>query len=289
MPELPEVETIRRTLAPVLLGALVSGALRGEHPEDILLDPWPVFARRVRRHRIVALERRGKYLAARFEDGDRLVIHLGMTGELRLSHPATAPGKHCHLALVLRSLRPLPPSLVDQRQRFLLRYLDIRRFGRIALLDQAGWETFTARLGPEPLDPTLDPRALWSRLRERRTAIKAALLDQALLAGIGNIYADEALYQARLHPARRCQTLSLDEVERLLVALRTVLSAAIENAGTTIRDYRDGQGRAGSFQSRLQVYGKPAGTPCPRCGTGLARIRIAGRSSVFCPRCQLLE
>lgn len=289
MPELPEVETIRRTLAPVLIGALVIGALRGEHPEDILLDPWPVFARRVRRHRIVALERRGKYLAARFEDGDRLVIHLGMTGELRLSHPATAPGKHCHLALVLRSLRPLPPSLVDQRQRFLLRYLDIRRFGRIALLDQAGWETFTARLGPEPLDPTLDPRALWSRLRERRAAIKAALLDQALLAGIGNIYADETLFQARLHPARRCRTLSLDEVERLLVALRTVLSAAIENAGTTIRDYRDGQGRAGSFQSQLQVYGKQAGTPCPRCGTGLARIRIAGRSSVFCPGCQLLE
>ncbi|MCX7624373.1 MAG: bifunctional DNA-formamidopyrimidine glycosylase/DNA-(apurinic or apyrimidinic site) lyase [Thermomicrobium sp.] len=286
MPELPEVETVRRTLAPVLVGATIVAALRGEHPEDILLDPWQFFARRVRRRRIVSLDRRGKFLALRGDDGTRLLVHLGMTGELRLAHPGVPPERHCHLALVLRSERPLPAVLADRRQRFLLRYQDVRRFGRVRLLDPAGWEALCARLGPEPLDPDLDAPTLWQRLRTRRSSIKTALLDQSLLAGIGNIYADEALFRAGLHPARRCDTLSRADVERLLAELRTVLSEAIEAAGTTIRDYRDGTGRPGSYQFRLRVYGKPAGTPCPRCDGPLERVRLAGRSSTYCPRCQ---
>jgi formamidopyrimidine-DNA glycosylase len=286
MPELPEVETVRRSLAPFLTGATVIAALRGEHPEDILLDPWPVFLRRLRGRTIVSLDRRGKYLAFRCDDETRLLCHLGMTGELRLSHPAVPPGRHCHLALVLRAARALPPALVDHRQRFLLRYLDVRRFGRVGLLDPAGWEALSARLGPEPLDPALTAYHLWERLRTRRSPVKAALLDQSLLAGIGNIYADEALFRAGIHPPRRAASLTLEEVERLHEALRAVLTEAIASAGTTIRDYRDGQGRSGSFQFRLQVYGKQPGTPCPRCGTPLARLRISGRSSTFCPRCQ---
>ncbi|MCX2726976.1 bifunctional DNA-formamidopyrimidine glycosylase/DNA-(apurinic or apyrimidinic site) lyase [Thermomicrobium sp. 4228-Ro] len=289
MPELPEVETVRRTLAPVLVGATVVAAVRGAHPDDILLDPWPVFARSVRGREIESLERRGKYLAFRLRGEYRLVVHLGMTGELRLSHPAAPVSPHCHLALVLRSAHPLPPILVDPRQRFLLRYHDIRRFGRIALLDPAGWEMLSARLGPEPLDPALTALALWERLHERRSPIKSALLDQALIAGVGNIYADEALFRAGIHPERHCTTLRPDEVERLLAALRAVLTEAIASAGTTIRDYRDGTGRAGSYQFQLQVYGKEPGTPCPRCGAPLERVRIAGRSSTFCPRCQPLR
>ena len=289
MPELPEVETVRRTLAPVLAGATVVAALRGVHPDDILLDPWPVFAQRIRRRRIETLERRGKYLALCLDSADRLLIHLGMTGELRLSHPAAPAGAHCHLALVLRAKGQLPPALVDRRGRFLLRYHDVRRFGRIGLLDPAGWAALTARLGPEPLDPALTAAELWERLHVRRSPVKAALLDQTLIAGIGNIYADEALFRAGIHPARRCQSLTLADVERLLTALRTVLTEAIASAGTTIRDYRDGTGRAGSYQFRLQVYGKEPGTPCPRCGAALARVRIAGRSSTFCPQCQPLR
>lgn len=288
MPELPEVETIRRTLAPVLVGARVSAALRGAHPEDIVRDPWSVFLRGVRGRTIAALERRGKYLALRFHDETRLVVHLGMTGELRAGHPAEFPGAHCHVALVLRAGTALPATLVDHRQRFLLRYRDTRRFGRMLLLDAAGWESFSRWLGPEPLDPGLDARAFWQTLAKRRSPVKAALLDQALLAGVGNIYADEALFRAGIHPARRCVTLSLADVQRLLEALRAVLEEAIAGAGTTIRDYRNGAGRAGSFQFRLAVYGKPPGTPCPRCGAALERVRLAGRSSTYCPRCQPL-
>lgn len=288
MPELPEVETIRRTLAPLLIGATILAALRGERPQDILLDPWSMFARRVRGRQIVALERRGKYLAFRLSDEGRLLIHLGMTGELRLSRPDVPPPRHCHLGLVLRSPSLLPATFIDSRRRFVLRYRDIRRFGRIGLLAPEDWAALSQRLGPEPLDPDLDALTLWQRLVHRHMSVKAALLHQSLIAGIGNIYADEALFQAGIHPLRRCDTLTLSEVERLLTAVRSVLTAAIESQGTTIRDYRDAHGRTGHYQFQLQIYGQRPGTPCPKCGTPLERVRIAGRSSTACPRCQPL-
>lgn len=288
MPELPEVETIRRTLAPLLCGATVLTALRGEHPDDILLDPWPTFARHVRGRQIITLERRGKYLAFRFSDERRLLIHLGMTGELQLSQPDSPLPRHCHIALVLRSPHPLPATVIDRRGRFVLRYRDTRRFGRIGLLTPEDWAALSQRLGPEPLDPELDAPTFWQQLVHRHTRIKAALLNQSLIAGVGNIYADEALFQAGIHPLRRCDTLTLSEAERLLSALRSVLTAAIESRGTTIRDYRDAQGRTGRYQFQLQIYGQQANTPCPRCGTPLERVRVGGRSSTACPRCQPL-
>ncbi|MDW7982211.1 MAG: bifunctional DNA-formamidopyrimidine glycosylase/DNA-(apurinic or apyrimidinic site) lyase [Thermomicrobium sp.] len=288
MPELPEVETIRRTLAPVLVDATIVVTLRGERPDDILLDPWPSFAHRVRGQRIVGLERRGKYLAIRLADDHYVLVHFGMTGELQLARPNDPPARHCHLAFVLRSSRAVPGIATDRKGRFVLRYYDVRRFGQIGLLTADEWSRHAARLGPEPFDPQVDPVALWRQLGRRRAPVKAVLLDQTLLAGIGNIYADEALFRAGIHPLRRCATLSAPEVERLLTALRDVLTAAIQERGTTIRDFRDGRGEKGTYQRQLQVYGKRAGTPCPRCGTPLERVRVGGRSSTACPRCQPL-
>lgn len=288
MPELPEVETIRRTLAPILIEATILAALPGSHPEGILTLPWSEFARRLRRQAICELERRGKYLALRLASGERLLIHLGMTGELSVSRPDVPTERHCHLALVLRTGRTLPPTLVDRRQRFLLRYHDIRRFGRVSLLTPEEWRMLSAKLGPEPLDPALEASQFWQELARHCAPLKAVLLDQTVLAGVGNIYADEALFAAGLHPLRRSNELTLPEVERLLVALRDVLNAALSSHGTTIRDYRDGRGQPGGYQARLQVYGKRPGTPCPRCGTPLERCRVAGRTTTFCPSCQPL-
>lgn len=285
MPELPEVETIRRMLEPVLSGSRLLMVLPGEHPEVVLM-PWPLFQRAVRGRRIEQLERRGKYLALRLDTDQRLVFHLGMTGELRLSRPEAPVSRHCHVALVVRPALPMPPALADRRGRLAVRFVDVRRFGHVALLSPAEWAALSGRLGSEPLDPALTPQHLWERLRTHRMALKAALLDQSVVAGIGNIYADEALFVAGLHPARRTDTVTLEEAERLLAALRRVLSAAIASRGTTIRDYRDAQGQRGGYQRQLQVYGRPPGAPCPHCGTSLERLRLAGRSTTFCPRCQ---
>jgi formamidopyrimidine-DNA glycosylase len=203
-----------------------------------------------------------------------LVVHLGMTGQLRLVDAAAPLEKHTHAVFFLD----------DGRQ---LRYRDPRRFGRLllgteeALLDSKKMP----RLGPEPIDPSFAADELYRRLRRRRTALKAVLLDQSAVAGVGNIYADESLYRAKLRPDRAAGGLSRKSVRRLHESLRESLELAIQNRGSSVDTYRDAWGETGNQQERLLVYGR-AGQPCFTCGRPLSIIHIAGRTTVFCRRCQ---
>ncbi len=275
MPELPEVEVVRRSLEPQLRGSRIIRILAGQHPADILALPLEEFAREVEGRRITGLGRRGKTLLIDLDSGATVTVHLGMTGELSLVRPDEPCPSHHHLTFVLEQGREL-------------RYRDIRRFGRIGLLRPGERNRLEARLGPEPLAPELTSERLHERLARHRRAIKALLLEQSFLAGVGNIYADEALFRAGLNPLRPAHSLNLEETRRLLAALREVLEEAIARRGTTIRNYRDGLGQPGENQARLQIYGRPPGSPCPVCGTPVERVVVAQRGTTFCPRCQPL-
>jgi formamidopyrimidine-DNA glycosylase len=271
VPELPEVETIARFLRPLVVGQRVQAVIR--------LDPRmvkhsPLAADDIRRaltgSPISGVRRRGKFLLLAVPGGAALVLHLGMSGRL-LWQPATAPWPaHTHLVLRLAGGE--------------LRLADPRRFGRVAWTAShrrfgQGW------LGPDPLSPRLSAQALARRLAGRRAAIKAVLLDQAVLAGVGNIYADEALHIGRVHPATPAASLDHQAAARILRGLRRALKTAIAHGGTSFSDFVDALGHPGRHQDYLRVYGR-AGQPCPRCGAPVARMTVAGRSSHFCPRCQ---
>jgi formamidopyrimidine-DNA glycosylase len=273
MPELPEVETIVADLRPHLVGRTV---VRCEllFP-TIVRHPEPeVFIDSVVGMRISAVGRRGKYILIRLVDDLVLVVHLGMSGQLRLVDPATPLANHTHVVF----------DLDDGRQ---LRYRDPRRFGRLllgtesALLDARAMPS----LGPEPIDPAFGADDLHQRFRNRRALLKAVLLDQSTIAGVGNIYADESLHRARLRPDRIAGSLSKKSIRRLHEALRHSLLVAIQNRGSSVDTYRDAWGEFGGQQEKLLVYGR-AGEPCFTCGRPLSLVRIAGRSSVFCRRCQ---
>jgi len=266
MPELPEVETIRRQLEARLVGRRIDSGWAFESPK--FTD-----ARLVAPAAINYVNRRGKYLVVSL-DGDReLVIHLGMTGQLRV-HPHDESLRDPHV----RACWQLDNGGV-------LEFRDIRRFGRIALVPCGVYQRLPtlATIGPEPFDPTFDGDSFWTALRSSRRRIKTQLLSQQPIAGVGNIYADEALWIARVHPGARRITRS--RATELLAALREVLAAGISNGGTTLRDYVDSDGRRGDNQNHLHCYGQ-AGLPCPRCGTVLIRRSIDARSSTFCPNCQ---
>lgn len=276
MPELPEVETIRRNLNEAVSGLSISAVeVRSPHCLAMETEFAPdLFAHALEGRSFTGFDRRGKYLLARLSGGAALAVHLRMTG--RLVHvPAGAPEpaglspRHVHLIL----------HLSDGGR---LIFYDPRKFGRVHLGRLPGG---LQALGPEPLDPGFTAGVLAGILRGRRAGVKAVLLNQAALAGLGNIYADEALHRAGIHPARRADRLSRREVERLWVAVRAVLSEAILHRGTTFSDYRDGRGEPGGFAALLQVYGRE-GRPCRRCGRAIERIKVAGRSSRFCPGCQ---
>jgi formamidopyrimidine-DNA glycosylase len=273
VPELPEVETIVADLRPHLVGRrIVRCELRFP---AIVRHPEPeTFVDSIAGLRIEELRRRGKYILAGLEGGPLLVIHLGMSGQLRLVDPATPIEGHTHVIF----------DLDDGRQ---LRYRDPRRFGRLLLGTEAALiaSGTMPRLGPEPIDANFGADDLYVRLRRRRAPLKAVLLDQSTIAGVGNIYADESLYRARLRPDRMAGGLSRMSVRRLHEALRQALEIAIVNRGSSVDSYRDAWGEIGSQQDRLQVYGR-AGEPCFTCGRPLALVRIAGRSTVFCRRCQ---
>jgi formamidopyrimidine-DNA glycosylase len=271
MPELPEVETVRRAL-----GRLVDG-------RSIVAVPWlePRLVRdgtpveRIRAllvgQETAGVGRRGKFLIWRFRSGGRLVMHLGMSGRLVAGvPPETAWLPHTHLVV----------DLSDGRQ---VRLTDPRRFGRVAWRGPGAG--LGLNLGPEPLSPRYRAADLGEALAGRRAPVKALLLDQRLVAGVGNIYADEALFRARIHPLTPAGRLDDAAVRRLHRALRSVMREAISWRGTTFRDFRDATGHAGDFGRRLRVYAR-TGCPCPRCRTPVAQIRVAGRSSHFCPRCQ---
>ena len=275
MPELPEVETIRRQLAEHLAGRAIVAVTVAD---PLLVEPETPrrFARALRGQRVREVGRRGKYLLLGLESGATLALHLRMTGRLLWFPGRPAP----------------PPDHVRARLGLddgsTLVFSDVRRFGRAWLLprdmpDPEGY--WSRRVGIEPLGSDFTARRLGALLDRRRRPIKPLLLDQALVAGIGNIYADEALFQAGIHPRRPAGSLTPGEVRRLHRAIRDRLRAGLEAGGSSIDRYRDANGEAGRMQDLLRVYGR-AGSPCPRCGTPIAKIRVGQRGTYLCPRCQ---
>lgn len=271
MPELPEVETVRSTLAPVLRGrtfervAILDGRLtRPEAPEAV--------ADELQGEHVADVRRRGKYLIVVFASGRHLLVHLRMTGSFQ--HPV-AEGPDPHLRAVV--------TLDDGSD---VAYRDVRRFGTWLLLEPGELDAYLdERIGGEPLERAFTTARFVRVLAGRRAPIKGALLDQRAVAGVGNIYADEALWYARVHPERPAGELDADEVASLRRAIRRVLRLGIERQGATLRDYRDANGRTGAMQHEFRVYGR-GGEPCDRCGTPIVKTRVAGRGTWFCPACQ---
>jgi len=274
VPELPEVETIRRDLSPEVEGRQIRATR--VHRSDILMNlAGPeAFRQELVGRRIRSLDRRAKYLVFRLDDGRVLQVQLRMTGRFALGRSRPDPGEFGHLAAEL--------DLDDGRT---LWYDDMRRLGGFRLLAAPDWERESDRLGPEPLSEGYRPASLAGVLEGRRAPVKNLLLDQELVAGVGNIYASEALHEAGLDPRRAGGELEPAEVERLHGSLRRILREALDHAGTTFRDYRAVNGRSGRFQERLRVYARD-GRPCRGCGEEVRRIVQAGRSTYFCPACQ---
>jgi formamidopyrimidine-DNA glycosylase len=275
MPELPEVETIRLALEPHVVGRRFE---RVEINDSRLVRPFePVaVAAELEGERVAALDRRGKYLIVRFDSGRVLLIHLRMTGSLR--HAAGgALGDDPHRRAVV--------NLDDGSD---VAYRDVRRFGTWHLLEPEEVEDYLGRrLGGEPLERSFTARRLAERLAGRKAPIKAALLDQRTVAGLGNIYVDEALWRAHIHPLRPGHTLEADEIAVLTRAIRASLRAGIVRQGASLRDYAKPDGRRGRMQDEFRVYGRE-GEPCSRCGTPIDKIRAGGRGTWYCPSCQVL-
>jgi formamidopyrimidine-DNA glycosylase len=282
VPELPEVETVVRDLRPRILGATITGArcswartLRTHSPE--------AFAEAITGRRIEGVWRRAKQIVVELSGDAALTIHLKMTGQLFVV-PAETP-EDPYVRLVL--------ELADGRE---IRFRDIRKFGKVGLygrdpvsgelVAEVGGAAVFAALGPEPLDPAFTVRDFRGRLRRRSGRLKPLLLDQSFVAGVGNIYADEALWAARLHPLRTAGTLRPPDERHLYAALRTILAEAVERRGSSIDDYTAPDGD-GSMQEHLQVYQR-TGEPCPRCGRPVKRVVVGGRSTHFCSWCQRL-
>lgn len=272
MPELPEVETTRRGIAPHCVGKMVSalivrqGRLR-----------WPVpteLSRILPGQTLLAVERRGKYLLLQFAAGTA-IWHLGMSGSLRVVEASSLPGKHDHIDLCFSS-------------GLCLRFNDPRRFG--ALLWQPAAEpieqhSLLAHLGPEPLSDDFDSAYLLARARKVRVALKPWIMDAKVVVGVGNIYANESLFNARLHPEQLAGSLTPKQAERWVAAIKTILQYAITRGGTTLRDFVGGDGKPGYFAQELNVYGR-GGEPCTVCAKPLVEIRLGQRATVYCPRCQ---
>jgi formamidopyrimidine-DNA glycosylase len=273
VPELPEVETVKNTLVVKVKGRRITGV--EVYLPRLIKFPAPTeFMTRVVNKEILDITRRGKYLLFHLADNYYLVIHLRMTGRLLYLPATTRLEKHTHIVFQLDN-------------QYQLRFHDQRTFGTLYLVqpEEFGRIKGLVKLGPEPLAGQFTPQYLQKTLAGRRTSIKSALLNQEIVAGLGNIYVDEALFNACLHPARQASSLTAAEIERLHRGIREVLQAGIKYRGTTIRNYVDGEGQAGDFQAKLAVYGQQ-GEPCKKCGTPLEKLRISGRSSVYCPRCQ---
>jgi len=275
VPELPEVETVRRRLAPGLEGRLF---VRVEIGDGRLVRPYEpeAVAAELVGERVSAVERRGKYLIFRFETGRALLIHLRMTGSLRHA-PGGSLEDDPHRRAVVR--------LDDGSD---VAYRDVRRFGTWLLLEPGELDGYiAARLGPEPLLPSFTAKVLGSLLAKRKAPLKSVLLDQKAIAGLGNIYVDEALWRSELHPRRPAGELDAKELSRLHRNIRRVLELGLARQGATLRDYATPDGGSGSMQHEFKVYGR-SGEPCPRCGTPIERSVLGGRGTWTCPSCQRL-
>jgi formamidopyrimidine-DNA glycosylase len=273
MPELPEVETVARGLRAVLPGRRILSVRLGK--TDFIEDPAAV-ERLLPGLQIAGVRRHGKFLLVNFESSngvatdELLMIHLGMTGQIVTCHPDEPVEPHTHVFL----------ALDDGRE---LRYTDVRRFGQIRIIDAGERAAFLGKTGIDPLEAT--EHEFRAMLQGRRARIKALLLDQHVMGGMGNIYTDESLWRARIHPMRLGSNLRDVEIRKLYRAVREVLTEAIRMRGSSISDYVDSDGKRGGFQRRHRVYGRK-GKKCFRCGTPIRRAIVAGRSSYFCPECQ---
>lgn len=273
VPELPEVETVRRQLNEVLPGRQVT-SVEVALPRMLHNVTPKQFSDLITGETFGEIGRRGKFLLLHIGEQARLIIHLRMTGRLTLARSGDTPETHTRMVFGLDG---------DTE----LRFADVRTFGTLHYSGTPGEgePPGLVQMGPEPLEDGFTVHVLAHALARRRAPIKAVLLDQRRVAGLGNIYVDEALYLSGVHPTRPGGELTKDEVETLHGKIRSVLQEALKAGGTTIRDYVDGQGAQGEYQQYLHAYGR-AGEPCGRCGTEFVRIKIAGRSSHVCPKCQ---
>ena len=270
MPELPEVETIKNELLPYLLGNRITGVTL--FWAQIIRQPSvEEFCSRLLGQRITDINRRGKYLILGLTSGEALIIHLKMTGSLVLKPASAEPDRFIRAILHL-----------DKETELYFR--DPRKFGVMWLVKDKN--IIIGKLGPEPLDASFTPQLLAHRLNNRTAPIKALLCDQSFIAGIGNMYADEALFAARIHPLRSGRSLSQDEVEHLHNAIQQVLWSAIKNKGASVDTYFRPSGEVGTAQFQFQVAHRLSGKFCPVCGTPIQRLPIRNRGSYFCPKCQ---
>jgi formamidopyrimidine-DNA glycosylase len=267
VPELPEVETVRTQLEPSLAGRTLSSVEILDERLTRPFDPQQVAAK-LEGERVADVDRRGKYLVLQFQSGRVLLVHLRMTGSFRRDDAT-------HVRAVIT---------LDDGSAVL--YRDVRRFGTWLLLEPHEVDAYLGeRLGEEPLGPRFTSRRLEARLAGRRAPIKALLLDQRVVAGIGNIYADEALWYSRVHPLRPGGDLGRDEIRALHRGIRRALRVGVERQGATLSDYATPNGERGRMQEEFKVYSR-TGEPCPRCGTPIERTRAGGRSTHYCPHCQ---
>ena len=275
MPELPEVETVRRALAPAMEDRQILNAHVGR--PDLR---WPLpdqLASRLEGRVVGGLQRRGKYVLLPLDQGETMLLHLGMSGSIRI-HQAQPPiGKHDHIVLTMGS------GMANAAESWIV-FNDPRRFGWLDLY-RGEVHPMLVDMGPEPLGNSFSADHLVAALAGRKGPIKTALLDQALVAGIGNIYACEALFMAGLSPRRKAGTIRGGRADRLVAAIRSVLESAIEDGGTSLRDHVQPGGEIGYFVQRLTVYGRD-GQLCGTCGATIRRIIQSGRSSFYCPDCQ---
>jgi formamidopyrimidine-DNA glycosylase len=274
VPELPEVETIVRDLRPRVAGRRLTTATL--YHTDVLRDVSPArLLRALRGNRLESVDRRAKHVVMRLGSGERLVVQPRMTGTL--IH---------HTRKITPTQRRYAVLKVGLQAGGWLVYRDVRRLGTVWLLDEAAWDAYTARIGPEPLDPAFGVSQFADCMRGTRQAIKKALMDQRRIAGIGNIYANEALFRAGISPSRQAGRLRPAEVEALHRSIRDILGDAVAARGTTVRDYRTGTGGAGTYQGGLAVYGR-GDEPCVRCGAALKSTHaLDGRATTYCRRCQ---
>lgn len=269
MPELPEVETTVRALRQPLCGSVIT-EVRNYWPRHIVTPDLPSLQRRIHGREIQAINRRAKYLVFTLSGGETLIIHLKMSGHLAVVAPETPPGKHVHTIF----------GLADGRE---LRFRDTRKFGRVYLVQDP--QQILGHLGPEPLSAEFTPDLLAARLAGRKRVLKPLLLDQTFIAGVGNIYADESLFYAGLHPQRTADTLSPADVANLHAAIQKVLQLGIAREGASIDMYVKPDGSRGDMQNAVAVF-RRTGDPCYDCQTAIERIILGGRSTHFCPHCQ---
>ncbi len=270
MPELPEVETTLRGLKPHLEDAMIQDVIVRQHQLR-----WPIphnIKRKIKQHRIRELSRRGKYLLIHLEVG-AIIMHLGMSGSLRIINDDVPAKKHDHIDIILSNHK-------------IMRYADPRRFGALLLTEDDPLEHPLLRsLGMEPLDTCFTSRYLLKMMKSRRTPVKSLIMDSKIVVGIGNIYASEALFLAGIHPLTPAGDLNEMQCKRLVKSIKQILRAAIKRGGTTLKDFINSDGRPGYFSQQLKVYGRE-GQPCVKCNANLELLKIGQRSTVFCLNCQ---